>query len=258
MLSLTKEGVANGVQRNPPGSGKSWLAPWFAYVAMIFNPPITDIDEKLRSNLETIQELANDDEEQLLEFVRSNRTWLDPPPPEMDENNPFGEPVRLRGHRINVPSKLWPAQTHVWKLRVPVDKSTGNAKLPLILDLPDPSADDSGNPLKSIRGFTDQCLDGNADVKVKIVVIDSDKTYKAEMNALKKLMAPHAMPMNDRPSLTSINAVEDLITAKFRDGKQLKEFMTELEKLRQGSHENARLQAAYKRLGRDKMNACRR
>lgn len=112
--------------------------------------------ENLRSNLETIQELANDDEEQLLDFVRSNRTWLDPPPPEMDENNPFGEPVRLRGHRINVPSKLWPAQTHVWKLRVPVDKSTGNAKLPLILDLPDPNADDSVNPLKSIRGFTDQ------------------------------------------------------------------------------------------------------
>lgn len=75
------------------------------------------------------------------------------------------------------------------------------------------------------------------------------------MNALKKLMAPHTMPMNDRPLLTSIDAVEDFITAKLRDEKQLKEFMADLEKLRQGSHENTKLQAAHKRLGRDKMNA---
>lgn len=75
------------------------------------------------------------------------------------------------------------------------------------------------------------------------------------MNALKKLMAPHTMPMNDQPLLTSIHAVEDLMTAKLQDRKQLKEFMADLEKLRQGSHENAKLQAAYERLGSDKMNA---
>lgn len=148
-----------------------------------------------------------------------------------------------------MPSKLWPVQTHVWKPRVPIDKNTGSAKLPLILDLPDPTMDATGKPLKTIRVFTDQCLDGKADVNVKIDVTDSDKTHKAEMNALKKLLAPHTMPENDRPSLISINVVKDLITAKLRDGKPLKDFMPHLEKLRQGTHENKKLQEAFTRLG---------
>lgn len=75
------------------------------------------------------------------------------------------------------------------------------------------------------------------------------------MNALKKLLAPHTIPENDRPSLVSINAIKDLITAKLRDSKPLKEFMPELEKLRRGTHENKKLLEAWMRLGNDKMEA---
>lgn len=63
------------------------------------------------------------------------------------------------------------------------------------------------------------------------------------------------MPENDRSSLISVNAAKDLITAKLRDGKALKEFMPELEKLRQGTHENEKLQQAFARLGSDKIEA---
>lgn len=163
--------------------------------------------------------------------------------------------VSLYGHRINAPSELWPAQTRIWKLRVPLDKTTGSAKLPLVLNLPDASADDAENPFKTIGAFTEQFNMNEAYVNVRMKIIDSDKTHEAEMNALKKLMAPHTMPMDDRPSLTSINAVEDLITANLRDGKLLKEFMTDLEKLRQGTHENEELQNGFKRLDKDKTDA---
>lgn len=70
------------------------------------------------------------------------------------------------------------------ELRVSVDKYSGSAKLQLFLDLPDPSADDSGKPLKSIRGFIDHRMEGNADVKVNIHAIEGDETHKAEVNAL--------------------------------------------------------------------------
>lgn len=208
--------------------------------------------EKLESNIDTMKHMARNDEE-LSEFVRANRTWLTPPALGTDEVNPSGDPVCLHGHRINVPSKLWSVQTHVWKLQVPIDKET--TKLPLILNLPDPSADDAGNPLETIETFTERLEMSDKYVNVKMKIIDNDETYEAEMNALNKLLAPRMMPEDDRPSLASINAVEDLITANLRDGQALKEFMTDLEKLRQGIHKNQKLQYFYKRLSKDKHEA---
>lgn len=210
--------------------------------------------EKLRSNLEMIEDLSSTDEE-LSEFVRSNRTWLGPPPTKIGGVNPFSDPVCLHGHRIDVPSTLLSVKTHVWKLRVPLDKATGSAELPLILNIPDPSVDDAGNTLETISDFTERCIMSDANVNVRMKIIDSDKTHRAEMNALKKLLAPHTMPMDDRPSLSSINAVEDLIDGKLRDGQALKEIMTSLEKLRRGIHEDKKLQYFYRRLSKDKHGA---
>lgn len=163
--------------------------------------------------------------------------------------------VSLHGHRINAPSELWSAQTRVWKLRVPLDKTTGSERLPLVLNLPDASVDDTENCSKTIGAFTEQFDMDQSYVNVRMKITDSNKPHEAEMNALKKLLAPHTMPMDDRPSPTSINAVEDLITAKLRDGKPLKEFMTDLEELRQGTHENEELQNAFQSLDEDKMDA---
>ncbi|KAG6364806.1 hypothetical protein INS49_006410 [Diaporthe citri] len=106
------------------------------------NPMAANL-EKLRSNLEMIQDLA-DDETQPLEFVRSDRTWLAPPSPEMDEGA-----VRLR----------------------------------VLLDPSDASVDDARNDLRTIRGFIDRCNMGDADFGVKITINDGDKTHNAEANA---------------------------------------------------------------------------
>ncbi|KAL1863920.1 hypothetical protein Daus18300_008069 [Diaporthe australafricana] len=86
----------------------------------------------------------------------------------------------------------------------------------------------------------------------KLRVIDSDKTYKAEMTALKKLMAPHTMPLDDRPSLASLNAVHDSITMKVRDGEALKDILPPLQRLRSRTHPDQRLQHLYDMLSKDK------
>lgn len=215
---------------------------------------ITENLDLLRTNLDEIREVGQDTKT-ILEFVKSNRAWLRPPPPEIgDEIDPFTNPARLRGHRINVTSKLWPATTHVWKLRVPADKKTGSKKLPLLLDLPDLSTDEEGKPLTQ-RSFSDQLKSDEVHVNVKIRVIDSDKTHKAEMDALKKLMAPHTMPLDDRPSLASINASRDLISVKLRDGEALKDIMPAFEQLRRGTHPDRHLRRFYQQLSKDKHGA---
>ncbi|KAJ0118255.1 hypothetical protein J7T55_009038 [Diaporthe amygdali] len=216
---------------------------------------ITENLDLLRTNLDEIR-LVYEENDRILEFVKSNRAWLRPPPPEIDDEiDPFTNPARLRGHRIDVPSKLWPATTHVWKLQVPADKQTAGEKLPLLLDLPDLSTDEEGKPLKTLRSFSDRLKSDEMYVPVKIRVIDSDKTHKAEMNALRKLMAPHTMPLDDRPSLASINASRDLISAKLRDGEALKDIMPAFEQLRRGKHPDRHLQRFYQQLSKDKHGA---
>lgn len=210
--------------------------------------------ETLKDKLKEIRQLAKD-EKKLLEFIRSSRTWLAPPPPEIDEDaNPFTDPIRLCGYRVNVPSKLWSPYTHLWRLTVPIDKRTGPLKLPLILDVRDASVDDAGK-LLTPRAFTALGKSGEANLKVKMEVIDSDKTHKAEMTALKKLSAPHTMPEDDRPSIASLDLFTDVVRGELRDVEPLKELMTDLEQLRRGKHDNKDLQRFYKRLSRDKHNA---
>lgn len=128
--------------------------------------------EKLQSNLNEIQQLLWNDQK-LSEFIRSNRSWLAPPPPGMVEVDALSNSVRLHGHRVNAPGKPWPPQTHVWKLLVPIDKSTGR---PLILNLPDPTIDDAGNDLKSVRSIL------GAYVNVKMKITDSKETHEAEVD----------------------------------------------------------------------------
>lgn len=210
--------------------------------------------ETLQDKLSEILELA-EDRDGLLDFVRSNRTWLTTPPLEIDEDpNPVTEPIRLRGYRVNVPSKLWSPFAHLWKLTVPVNKASGSAKLPLVLKVRDASVDDAGK-LLTPETFAELGKSGEANFNIRMEVIDSDKTYKAEMTALKKLSAPHTMPEDDRPSVASLHLFEDLVKAALRDNKPLKELMPDLEKLRRGKHENKHLQRFYKRLSRDKHKA---
>lgn len=208
----------------------------------------------LKDKLPEIRQLAKD-RERLLEFVRSSRTWLTSPPLEVDEDpNPFTDPIRLRGYRINVPSKLWSPDAHLWRLTVPVNKASGSAKLPLVLKVRDASLDDAGN-LLTPKTFTQLGRSGKANFNIRMEVIDSDKTHKAEMTALKKLSAPHTMPEDDRPSVSSLLLFDDVVKADLRDNKPLKEFMPDLELLRLGKHDNEDLQRFYKYLSTDKQKA---
>lgn len=216
-----------------------------------------DIPENIKTlqdKLEEIRELAKNDEK-LLKFVKANRTWLAPPPPEIDEDsNPFTDPIRLRGYRVNVPSKLWSPFSHLWKLTVPVDKNSGPAKLPLVLDVRDASFDDAGK-LLTLRAFTELANSGEANLNIKMEVIDSDKTHNAEMTALKKLSAPHTMPEDDRPSVASLVLFNDVVKADLRDTKPVKHLMVNMELLRQGKHDDEDLQSFYKDLSKDKHKA---
>lgn len=177
------------------------------------------------------------------------------PPLEIDEDsNPFADPIRLRGYRINEPSKLWSPDEHVWRLTVPVNKDSGSAKLPLVLEVRDASLDDAGK-LLTPDTFPQLARTGKANFNIRMEVIDSDKTHKAEMTALKKLSAPHTMPEDDRPSVASLRLFADVVKAALRDNKPLKELMPDLELLRRGKHENKNLQRLYKRLSKDKHKA---
>lgn len=109
-----------------------------------------------------------------MEFVRSSRTWLTTPPLEIDKDpNPFTDPIRLRGYRTNVPFKLWFPYAHLWKLTVPVNKASGSAKLPLVLEVRDASLDDAGN-LLTPETFTRLGRSGEANFNIRMEVIDSD------------------------------------------------------------------------------------
>lgn len=140
-----------------------------------------------------------------------------------------------------MPSKLWSPYAHHWKLTVPVNKASGSAKLPLILEVRDASIDNAGKLLtpKTIAqlGRSDE-----ANSNIRMEVIDSDKTHKAETTALKKLSAPHTMTEVDRPSVASLLLFEDFVKAALRDNKPLKELMPDLELLRLGKHDNKDLQ----------------
>lgn len=208
----------------------------------------------LKDKLPEIRQLAKD-RERLLEFVRSSRTWLTSPPREVNEDpNPFIDPIRLRGYRINVPSKLWSPYAHLWRLTVPVNKASGSAKLPLVLEVRDASVDDAGE-LLTPKTFAQLGKSGEANFNIRMEVVDSDKTYKAEMTALKKLSATHTMPEGDRPSVASLLLFEDVVKGALRDNKPLKELMPDLELLRLGKHDNKDLQRFYESLSMDKHKA---
>lgn len=171
-----------------------------------------------------------------------------------EDPNPFTDPIRLRGYRINVPSKLWSPYSHLWRLTVPVNKASGSAKLPLVLEVRDSSVDDAGE-LLTPKTFAQLGKSGKANFNIRMEVIDSDKTYKAEMTALKKLTAPRTMPEGDRSSVASLLLFEDLVKAALRDNKPLKELMPDLELLRLGKHDNKDLQRFYESLSTDKHKA---
>lgn len=190
-----------------------------------------------------------------MDFVRSNRTWLTTPPLEIGEDpNPITEPIRLRGYRVNVPSKLWSPFSHLWKLTVPVNKARGSAKFPLVFEGQDASVDEAGK-LLTPKTFAELGKSGEANFNIRMEVIGSDKTYKAEMTFLKKLPAPHTMPEDDQPSVASLLLLGDVVKVALRDNKPLKEFMPDLELLRPGTHDNKDLHRFHERLSVDQHNS---
>lgn len=207
--------------------------------------------ENLRGKIQEISEIASHDE-LILEFVEANRAWLRLPAKMDDDVNPFTNPVVLHAHRLDTSSTLWAATTQVWKARVPIDKATGSAGLPLILDIQDASRDEDGKILDR-RGFTQLARSGKATRNAKFSVVDSDKTYKAEMNAFKKLSAPHTQPLDDRPSVASVQLFEDLYKGELRDGRSLRELMPDLDKLCRDEHPDAKLTKWFKYLSSDQL-----
>lgn len=215
-----------------------------------------EIDRNIRYMNDSIPKLDaltdNADNHALIEWIKGQMDWLQLPAGELGDVDGITQPLQCSAVRVAVTSKLWTSTTQLYKLTVPADPKTGEARLPYALDIPDPTVDDQGRPVTSMGSFIEKFTHEDSYLPIRFEFVDSNKTHKLEANALQKLSAPHTMPLHDRPSSDSVDLFHDLITMEPRPIEPLRERLPVLAQLAAGKHQNPHLQKMYHRLSKDK------